>query len=90
MVEAEMEVGPCYVLMHVTLYCVLLQQRFHNVSSSERTPVLLVKADSTCYSLNTQGKLFPKYDDLPTNENMMFANYLSDNYLWNKDLTNVK
>lgn len=30
-----------------------------------------------------EGKLFPEYDDLPTNENMMFANFLSDSYLWN-------
>lgn len=46
--------GTCYVLVHVTLYYILLQQRSHNVFSSERIPVVpCVKADSMCYSFNT-------------------------------------
>lgn len=45
--------GTCYVVVHVTLDYILLQQRSYNVFSSERIPVVLwVKVDSMCYSLN--------------------------------------
>ena len=53
MVEAEMEVRPCYILAYVTLHCVLLQERFQNISSSGRSPVVLVKTGSMSYSLST-------------------------------------
>lgn len=52
-----MEVGPCYILVHVTLCCVLLQERFQNISSSERSPVVLVKTGSMSYSLSTSKEI---------------------------------
>ena len=57
MVEAEMEVRPCSILTHVTLYCVLLQERFQNIFSSKRSPIVLVKTGSMSYSLSTSGKI---------------------------------
>ena len=50
---AEMEVRPCSVLTHVTLHCVLLQERFQNISSSKRSATVLVKTGSMSYSLST-------------------------------------
>lgn len=52
--EADVEVGPQYILVHITSYCVLLQLRFQNVSSSERISVVPSgKTGSMRYRLNT-------------------------------------